>query len=326
MKVLRVGDPHAKVNNLDEMGKLMSFVLETAQINKVERIELLGDLFHTHAVLRLEVQEFWNKWLLNLSSHFHTVVLVGNHDMSGNYSSNFSSLHLFKLLNQGRLDIVETPTVWKYFGYVPYFHNHADFIAAANGLADNGCTVLVCHQTLQGSRYESGFYSEDGIPTSGWAERFTHVISGHIHSEQSFENIIYPGTARWDTLSDANVRKGIWIYEHDDNTGKILAADFHSTEHVCSPLKSIVYREGDNAPSPWADNERVTLELVGSSEWILQQKIAFKGKASFKTKITDNKKLQNRKAGRNFQDFIQNVFSSSNKENLLKVAKEIGLV
>src|SRR5271154_1096110 len=92
LKILRIGDPHAKINNLDEMGRLMDFVLQTAMTHQPERIELLGDLFHTHAVLRLEVQQFWAKYLALLSKHFYTVVLVGNHDLSGNYNSTFSSL------------------------------------------------------------------------------------------------------------------------------------------------------------------------------------------------------------------------------------------
>lgn len=94
-KVLRVGDPHAKINNLEEMSKLMDFVLETARLHKVSQIEILGDLFHTHAVLRLEVQEFWAKYIGLLSHHFPTIILVGNHDLSGNYNSSFSSQHVW---------------------------------------------------------------------------------------------------------------------------------------------------------------------------------------------------------------------------------------
>jgi len=326
MLILRVGDMHVRPNNLEESEKLLSFVLETATLNKVDRIELLGDLMHTHAVLRLEVVEFWTEYLLKLSNRIETVVLVGNHDLSGNYNSTFSALSVFELLKISKLTIVNAAHINGVLGYLPYIHDHAEFIKAANGLADIGAKVLVCHQTIQGSRYESGFYAADGVPTGDWSARFTHIISGHIHTEQNFENVIYPGTARWDGVVDANLRKGIWIYEHDDTTGQIVRSDYISTENVCSPLKSIAYREGDKAPDVWPDNARVTLELSGSSEWVNKQKQAFKGKASFKTKITDTKKVEGRKAGRNLEDFLQNVFISSNKDNLLKYAKELGLV
>lgn len=213
------------------------------------------------------------------------------------------------------------------FGYLPYIHDHKVFIDSANRLADQGAKVLICHQTLQGSRYESGFYAADGVPTGDWAARFTHIISGHIHSEQTFENVIYPGTARWDGIVDANIRKGIWIYEHEPVTGRIASSSFISTENVCSPLRSITWREGEAGPTPWGDNDRVTLELIGSSEWIGKQKQSFKGKASFKTKITDSKKLDNRKTGGNFTEFLRSVFVTTlDKDELEKKAKEWGLV
>ena len=325
-KVLRVGDPHAKVGNLNEISHLMDFVLKVAKSNQIDRIEILGDLTHTHAVLRLEVLEFWTKWLKILSNSFYTIVLVGNHDLSGNYHSKFSSLSTFALLEIPSLKIVEGPKLDGIFGYLPYIHDHKTFIDSANSLADQGAKVLVCHQTIQGSRYESGFYASDGVPTGNWSIRFTHIISGHIHTEQAFENVIYPGTASWQTAVDANIRKGIWIYEHDDKTGQILSSEFISTDQVCSPLRSVTWREGEAAPTPWADNDRVTLELIGSSDWVNKQKISLKGKASFKTKITDTKKFENRKAGKNLEDFITNVFISSNKDNLLRCAKELHLV
>jgi Calcineurin-like phosphoesterase len=326
LKILRVGDPHAKINNLTEMSRLLGFVLETAKLNEVDRIEILGDLYHTHAVLRLEVQEFWTRTLKKLSESFETVVLVGNHDMSGNYNSEFSALSIFSLMNVSNLIIIENPLALGIFGYVPYTHQMDRFVDASNVVSAMGAKVLVCHQTLQGCRYESGFYAADGIPTGDWSAKFAHIISGHIHSEQAFENIIYPGTARWDGVVDANLRKGIWIYEHDDVTGQIKRADFISTENVCSPLKSISYNEGDRAPDVWADNVRVTLELSGSSEWIDRQKKIFKGKVSFRTKIADGKKLENRRVAKNLEDFIQNASISSNKENLIKLAKELQLV
>lgn len=328
IKILRVGDPHAKVNNLEEMERLFDFVMETATTHRVDRIEILGDLFHTHAVLRLEVQEFWATQLDRLSSSFLTIVLVGNHDISGNYNSNFSSLSLFKNVCPHNLHIIDEPRLFNgAFGYLPYIHDHKIFIDSANALADKGAKVLVCHQTLQGSRYESGFYASDGVPTGEWSARFNHIISGHIHSEQSFENVLYPGTARWDGIVDANIRKGIWIYEHEPVTGFIKSSEFISTENVCSPLRSITWREGEDGPKPWGDKDRVTLELIGSSEWISKQKQSFKGKASFKTKITDSKKIENRKTGGNFTEFLRNVFvTTQNKDALEKKAKEWGLV
>ena len=63
MMKLLLGDPHVKKSNLEESQKLMNFVIDVAVSRKVDSIEILGDLFHTHAVKRLEVEDFWIKTL-----------------------------------------------------------------------------------------------------------------------------------------------------------------------------------------------------------------------------------------------------------------------
>ena len=70
MKVLRVGDPHITVRNLDEALKLLAFIFEMARKYKVDRIEFLGDLMHTHAVIRVEVLDFWAKAFKQLGEEF----------------------------------------------------------------------------------------------------------------------------------------------------------------------------------------------------------------------------------------------------------------
>jgi len=328
MKILRVGDPHAKVNNLDEMRKLISFVVEQAILHKVDRIEVLGDLFHTHAVLRLEVIDFW-VWALDLLSNTcQTVVLVGNHDLSGDYNSNTSALTVFGLMGKKNLLIIEKPTLLGEIAYVPYIHDKNLFCSSAIALSAQGGKVLVCHQSIQGSKFESGMYDPDGIPTGEWSERFVHIVSGHIHSEQDFGNVIYPGTARWDTVTDANRRKGIWVYDHQDGTGTITSRVFITTEKVCSPIQSFRWAEGEAGIPEWPKDWRVAVELVGTSAWVSQKKAELKGKCSIKTKITDKQKIgETRQTGKNLEDFMRNLFvSTMDKDELIKYAREIGIV
>lgn len=327
MKILRVGDPHAKVSNLDEMKALILFVVSIAQQYNVNRIELLGDLFHTHAVLRLEVVQFWS-WALDLLGKIcPTVVLVGNHDQSGDYNSDNSALSVFSLMNLKGLTIVEKPTLLGDFGYVPYIHDNNLFLSTCDALAKDGAKVIVCHQTFTGSKFESGIYAPDGIDPSPISDSVIHIISGHIHSEQSFGRVIYPGTARWDSTVDANRRKGIWLYVHEDGTGKICSTDFISTENVCSPIRSIEWREGDPAPEQWPENARVAVELIGSSNWVASEKQKLKGKCSVKTKITDRQTSTVRTAGNSLEHFMTNLFvSNMDKAHLIKTMREYGIL
>lgn len=324
MKILRVGDPHVRVSNIDESDLLLSMIAGLAIKHSVDRIEILGDLFHTHAILRLEVLEFWTNALEHLSDICEVVVLVGNHDQTGDYNSQSSALDIFSKLKIRNLKIAEYPLVLGPIAYISYIHDPAKFVSTANALAAAGAKALVCHQTFNGSKFESGMYAPDGIDPD--LINFDVIISGHIHAQQRFGKVIYPGTARWDTASDANQPKGLWIFEHNDITGSVVKETFFSTENVCKPIISLSYKEGDTVLSP-QDGARVSIELIGSSVWCAQEKEKLKGKCSVKTKITDRKQTNVRKAGDNFEQFMSNLFvSTMDKDSLLKYAKELGVV
>jgi DNA repair exonuclease SbcCD nuclease subunit len=325
MKVLRIGDPHAKIGNLAEMARLMIFVSEVAIEKDVDRIEILGDLFHNHAILRVEVLDFWVHFLESLSEIKETFIIEGNHDQPGDFNVNTSSLRIFNKLNNKNLVIVDSPIVDGIFGYMPYYHDANKFIEESNSLALKGAKILVCHQTFSGSKYDNGMYAPDGIESDKL--NFNLIISGHIHKYQKFGNVIYPGTPKWDSISDANEKKGIWIFEHDDINGEIKSQEFLSTENVCTPILSFVYKETDSGPPDWPENAKVNIELVGTSNWISSTKEKFKGKCSITCKITDKKKNIVRKTGKSFEDFLNTVYTSLvDKKELISYAKELGLV
>ena len=325
IRILRLGDPHVKVSNLEESDKLMQFVVETALAHKVDRIEILGDLYHTHAILRLEVIEFWSKWLRILSDVCQVVVLVGNHDQSGDYNFKGHALGMFANYENKNLTIVDGFLTIQPFTYAAYYHDAALFKEHVNSHAKDGSKVLVCHQTFNGSTFENGFYAPDGMDPLEL--QFDTIISGHIHKQQRFGKVIYPGTARWDSVSDANQVKGIWIFEHDDKTGAILKEEFISTEGVCSPIVSLTWNEGEEFVPAWPANSRVAVELVGSSVWVNARKAELKGQCAIKTKYTDKFQAVNRSAGSSFQDFLVNLYAAlTDKKRLLEYAKEIGIV
>lgn len=328
MRILRVGDPHVKVTNIEESESLIEFVAEKAIEFKVDRIEILGDLFHTHAVIRLEVLEFWT-WALELLTDIcEVIVLVGNHDQSGDYNSNSSVLDVFGKIRNDNLKIISFGRLEGIFAYLPYIHNKETFVDHANHLAKEGAKVLVCHQTFQGSKYENGFYAPDGVEPESISKEYVHIISGHIHSRQEFGRVDYPGTARWDTVSDANQPKGIGIYNHEPITGKITNRTFISTEGVCRPIYKLSWREGQNPPVI-PENARVSIELTGSSTWVATQKEILQGKCSISTKITDRTRTEERKTGNSLEQFLTvhfDIVSGIDRGRLIQYMKDLKIV
>lgn len=331
MKICRFGDPHCKIPNMEESHRLLRFVWQTCIDNEVDRLEIEGDLFDTMSVVRLEVLNFWQGWLETLSREtFQTIVLVGNHDISGDYGSNYSALSVFRHLEGDQPDwkktlrIISEPTVDGVFGYMPYIHDNNEFVKQANLLAEMGARSLVSHTTYKGSKYDNGMYAPDGIDPDLLDPRLINLISGHVHTEQKFGRVIYPGTARWLTASDANKRKGIWIYEHDD-TGAITSEEFISTESVCTPIISYELKEGGELPT-FPKNAKVNVELIGSSDWIQKTKLELKGTCSITTKITDTKKSKARKSGKSLLEFLTHHYQTDKRDRLIAYMREKNLV
>ncbi len=325
MKILRVGDPHIRPQNLMEAERLMGYVKQVVINAKVDRLEILGDLFHTHAIVRLEVLEFWNRWLQELSDIVETIVLVGNHDMPGNYGIEKHALTVFKRIQNGRLKIIDKPTVFGQLVYCPYIHSEDEFLTAVHSIDGTESKTLICHAEFSGSQYDNGFYSPHGFNPD--KVRYQAIISGHIHKEQIIAGgrVDYPGTPKWDTASDANEHKGIWLYEHDVN-GKVLTRDRLSTAHVVTPIVSFTWVEGQDAPVI-PEGAKAAVELVGSSEWIAKKKTALKGKVSISSKFTDQKKNFKRKAGNSLENYLMNLYDTKmDRTALMQFAKVIGIV
>lgn len=331
MRILRIGDPHIKPSNVEECEKLMHFIADTILAEKPNRVEIMGDLFHTHSIVHLSVLEFWDGWLdvFVTDPDIDVYVLVGNHDKATTEEFSFSALSVFKHMRAKNLKICELPRVEGVYAYVPYYHNPETFIEIANGCAERGAKVLVCHQTFDGSQYETGFYAPDGIDPSKL--RYDLIISGHIHTRQTLKNIatgqtiIYPGTPKWDISSDANEDKGIWLYEHDDKTGAIISERLLKTEHVVTKISHLTWKEGEATPE--IPTGKVSVELVGSRVWVETQKETLKGKVEITTKITDKVTKVEREPGKSFPEFVAKKFKTDvDRTELLRFMKELDIV
>jgi DNA repair exonuclease SbcCD nuclease subunit len=325
MKFLRLGDPHVKPTNIKESEALMEFAVSKALEFKVDVFEILGDIYDTHDIVRLKVLKFWTKWFKILSEQsFKTVVLVGNHDMSGDYLDSFSPLHTALHLENEKFKIVHEPYVDGVYGYLPYTHSNDTFVEEANKLANLGAKVLVSHPNYEGAVYDNGVGISNGVDPNSLSNNFRHLIGGHIHTELEIGRVWYTGNPRWLTKSCANKKKGFWICDHDD-TGQITNKEFISTESVCTPIVALVWKEGEDKPTI-PENAKVDVELIGSSDWIAKQKLELKDKVSISSKTTDPKRTKERKSGNSLYEFLSKHYETDKREKLLKYLGELRLV
>ena len=294
MKYLRVGDPHVMVSNLKDSQDLLDYILKLAQEQEVDVIEFLGDLFHTHAVMRVEVVDFWKRNFQAIKdAQFNCRVLVGNHDQPGSREKEqiMNALNIFEdtVEEGGWRTIINKPRIMDGIAYIPYMSDKDAFLKASAELYEQGATkLLVAHQTFTGAKYDNGFFAEDGIEPDLVSQ--DHIVSGHIHKAQQIGKCEYPGTAKWDTMSDANQKKGLTIYEHNEQGG-VESRQFFSTAGIVSPIYKYTFTEGEGEPKLDKD-ARNYLELVGKTAWITKMKKKFKGKANIKARPTDRRSVK----------------------------------
>ncbi len=272
MSLLFVGDPHATVAEIPDLQKLIDGIIGLPY----QTVVFLGDQFHTHSVLNLDVVDFWQRaaWRLKEAGKI-CWFLVGNHDMSTSGRGPHAMTTLRGFVEPEH--IVDHPRVIADgIVAIPYCHGHEAFDKAQRQAArfaeDQGSRpldqwTLVCHQTFAGAQYENGFYAPDGFPLDKLV--FKKVISGHIHNAseivaESGLRIKYVGSPRWRTASDAGQSKYLLAYPQ----GIRGVLQLHDTSDWCSPIE--VIEDDNDAFNPlesrrW-ENSRLTVIVRGEPD------------------------------------------------------------
>jgi DNA repair exonuclease SbcCD nuclease subunit len=269
---------------MKESTALISFVIDKAKEFDVDCVEILGDLFDTHSVIRSEVLDFWDMAFKILEMEgISTRVMIGNHDQIGDKEREQSLNALNVFCNKYKfVNILNTTQVINGIIYIPHTSDPELFLKRTQ----MGGKLLIAHQTFIGAEYESGFPAEDGIDIDSVPQEA--IISGHIHKSQQIGKVFYPGAPRWLKSTDADTDKGIWLFEHNKENPAIYIKEFISTREVVTPIIKIVFKEGDEEPT-LPDNAKVALELIGESSWIAKMRKKYKGKASIRAVPSDRK-------------------------------------
>ena len=309
-KILFCGDPHTMIPNLEDSQRLLDFIYETAQKQAVKAIVFTGDLFHNHAVVRLEILKFWRDNLTKLSElGIPVVVEAGNHDMVNPKQSTKMITAISNFEGIKNIRIVEDMAVFDFgvkVAVVGYKAEQADFLDRAQKAKDAGANVIVAHQTFTGAKYANGFYAEDGIDPALVPQ--DSLISGHIHSTMQIGKCFYVGSPKADNMADANVAKGIWVIDFA-NDGSSYEKTFFSTDDVVTCYKKFVVEEGQGLP-PMNPKHKNYLELVGAIAWINSVKKELKGTENLQIKAvpTDVRINQEKRSIKGIDSFLDEYF------------------
>jgi DNA repair exonuclease SbcCD nuclease subunit len=277
---LYIGDYHAHIDELDECRRLGNLickvVAEWPEFGlPLEKVVFLGDQYHNHSIVHVEVMHFWRNLLADLHDELYQInedfdpkdriiLMLGNHDKPHGKPTKAHALRA----HADQAIVVDQPYFYKGVLFCPYYDKPEELAECARSYAGRART-LVCHQTFQGSTYENGFYAKDGIDPELFPQ--AHIVSGHIHRPQKFGKVWYPGAPRWRTLSDANTDRAIYVVKHAD-TGEVEDAMGIETSPTCERIVRV-----ESTPEhPWDGGGvkvgRTHLDIKGPPTFIAEQK------------------------------------------------------
>lgn len=202
MKTLVVGDPHLQHSKLDDAGKFLDLLRELSSDH--DQLLLLGDLFHTFAIIRSEVLSLWNSFFCEMAPK-KIISLVGNHD----YASQAGGNHALEVFKDKILVVDQLQNIDGVY-FLPFIRDRDEFVSRCRSIPSRA--ILVCHQSFMGVHFAGGFSDPEGIDPECVAH-LTAVISGHIHNAQSFKNIWYPGTPFQHSFGEAGEEKRVYTID-----------------------------------------------------------------------------------------------------------------
>ena len=217
MKVLCIGDPHFKEDNLritelliKEIIRIIDDLLSVQnEDEKLKLVVVLGDILDRHEKAHITVHTLAMKFLRSIQDKVPLVLLIGNHDRANNSVFCTDESFFWSLKWWNNTYLIDAPTSLSFDGidfvFCPYVYP-GRFLESLKLVGENWklSTAIFAHQEMYGCKLGI----KKSIIGDHWDSDYPLLISGHIH-EHSFvnENVIYVGSPQ------DNTRKTISLFD-----------------------------------------------------------------------------------------------------------------
>jgi DNA repair exonuclease SbcCD nuclease subunit len=330
ISVLTIGDPHFRIDNLDDISVYISRIESLVKNEKPNFVVILGDLLHCHERIHTTVLNKAYTFINRLRKYTPVYILVGNHDYINN-SQFLSDNHWMNAMKHWEnVFVVDKGIVYNtQFGkfiFCPYVFR-GKFIEALNIIDPNdgwkNARSIFCHQEFYRAKMGS-IISEVG---DKWDLDYPLIISGHVHDKQHLQNnIFYTGSSIQHAFGESH-DKTIALC-HFGNNILVESVDLNL------PRKKILYMDIDKISSfvqPKDTNDKIRITLSGNYE---EYKVFRKSK-KYKELIKKNIKIVFRGprandeikgdsvVNENFYDILFNLVQNEKNTNMIQLYNEI---
>lgn len=275
MKILAIGDPHFKVDNIEESKIFITNLSSYLSSNiDIEIIVVLGDVLHNHEKLHTFALNSAIEFFTMLVSHKRKVFcLVGNHDATSNTIFLTDNHWMNVLKGWDGLTIVDKPIVHHFEkGFItlcPYvpdgrFIEALSHINSMRVLSDTKIKVddwkeskcIFSHQLFDGVKMGAIIAKN----VEEWKDEYPFCVNGHIHENQRLKDNLYiPGSAMQEGYGDMTDKIVSVITITDNKIPDIEEVDLNIKR------KKIIYTTVDDIESikdKIENNENIDYKIV----------------------------------------------------------------
>jgi DNA repair exonuclease SbcCD nuclease subunit len=195
--ILCIGDPHFRVDNIEETQQFTSNLSKYLDENEIDTIIVMGDVLHTHEKIHTFALNAAFDFFKMLSSKNKPVYsLVGNHDATSNTIFLTNNHWMNVLKGWKNLTIVDYPLKVQvennFIVLCPYVPD-GRFKEALNHIDEWKESICIFgHQLIDGAKM--GMIVAKDV--ENWNENYPMLVSGHIHDKQWIgKNVYYTGSS-----------------------------------------------------------------------------------------------------------------------------------
>jgi DNA repair exonuclease SbcCD nuclease subunit len=233
-KILLIGDSHLGLgypNSVDKWFKVHQeyfndFLLPLLrkELTKDDIIVHLGDLFDNRSVIPINILNYAQNLLEEISKICQVHIIIGNHDLYTKATNDVNTVKLYKYIPG--VTVYEEPTKIDFMGksilMLPWVEKRKNQIEILKQFS--GCDYLFCHSDLNGAKMHLtsvAHKNHDKIDVEEFSG-YRSVYSGHIHLKQVNKNFTFVGNLFEMDRNDLGNQKGIFILDVIENTERFI--------------------------------------------------------------------------------------------------------
>jgi len=233
-KILLIGDSHLGLgypNSVDKWFKVhqeyfQDFLIPLLkkELTKDDIIVHLGDLFDNRSVIPINILNYVQDLLEQISKICPVHIIIGNHDLYTKATNDVNTVKLYKYIPN--ITVYEEPTKIDFMGksilMLPWVEKRKDQIEVLKQFS--GCDYLFCHSDLNGAKMHLtsvAHKNNDKIDVEEFSG-YKGVYSGHIHLVQNNKNFTFVGNLFEMDRNDLGNQKGIFILDAIDGSERFI--------------------------------------------------------------------------------------------------------